>query len=359
MPNRQPAFRVLASIVIAVGCTDARPPLSTPSDQPSDQPHTAAIVEAEPTAETMSPNSAAARPLHAGRIVISEAADPSWAEGPVLFVEANRYHEKWQIERLVNDDLPPDLLRYSGMSVDLYGPSGRVCTVVVETLTLEAHVAMEDVGGHKAEPDADTLWKALSGPTSQTVLLVGSFAKNPRCVRALWARDASLPTPVVLVPGDANEHNGLLAAEHRRVLASEPGKAVVSKFADHPANPDYAEDAVPLSTFSEGQRAVWVDEHGAPQVLSINLGNHDYSPCRYQGPVYGVVRSIAGEGEDLFEKPAMYAPPPVAVFDADLDGRWELLLVRDNGEFEIVHLDSENQVLQTNIELPDGSWVWC
>jgi hypothetical protein len=320
-------------------------------------------VEAEPAPEPkpLPPTSAAAKPLHAGRVLISGAAEPSWATGSVLLREANSYHEHWHVERLASIDvLPPDLQRYSGMTVDLYAPAGRVCTVVLDTLTIEAYVAMEDVGGHEAEPGAEALWKALSGDTSHAVLLVASFANDPRCEGALWARDASLPVPVVLVPGNAGEHGKLLATEHRRVLESDAGKALATEWQKYITDPEYAdEDAEPWSSFSEGRREVWMDENGDARVVSINFGSRRFTPCHWLGPVHGVVRSLVGDGEDLFTDGAAHSPPPVAVFDADLDGRWELLWIHENGDFNRVSLSSENRVLQISFDLPDHSWVWC
>lgn len=351
--DRGPRF---ASIVAVFGCTASNPVVVAQSPEPPPR----AIVEPEPTVAPPRPaDPTAARPLHAGRVLVSNAADPSWAEGPALFVEANRYHETWQIERNINSNVPADLLRFLGMTVDLYGPSGRVCTVVLETLTLEAHVAMDGVGGHEANPSAEELWNALSEPAEHELFLVASFQENSRCLDALWARDASLPAPELLVPGDAAEHGELLAAEHRRVLASEPGHAFADKYAKYAADPDYAEDALPWSTVSEGRRDVWVDGTGTPRVVSLDFGSHEYTPCHFQGPAYSVVRSLAGEGEDLFIEAASASPPPVAVFDADLDGRWEMVVVKTNGDFELVYLRSETPALQVGIDLPDHSWVWC
>jgi hypothetical protein len=340
--------------------------VSPASEEPSpSSPST--IVETTPSVQPPAADSAAARPLHEQRIVIDSNADPNWATGPDLIVESNGYHEKWLIERAFQTN-SPDLLRYAGMQVDLYGASGRVCTAVVEKLTIEAHVAMEDVGGHKATPDPDTLWKALSPASEHAVLLVGSFTtplhEDPKCEGALWARDAKLPPPVMLVRGDPKHHAALLAAEHRRVLASEPGKALAAeyaKFADDPDNydPEFPEDDPSWARYSVGQREVWVDEHGTPRVVSINFGSHDFTPCRYEGPVYGVVRSLDGAGEDLFVEQVERAPPPIAVFDADDDGRWELLIQRENGDFTSVRLHSESPRLEASIDLPDHSWVWC
>lgn len=362
--------RLLVGIIALLGCAEVRPSAPPPASEES-SPGPSTIVEATPADNPPAADSAAARPLHDRRIVIDADADPNWATGPELLVEPNGYHENWLIEREFQGT-SFDLLRYAGMQVDLYGPGGRVCTAVVDKLTIEAHVAMEDVGGHEATPDADTLWKALSEPTEKAVLLVGSFTtplhENPRCETALWARDASLPPPVVLVRGDPEQHAALLEAEHRRVLASEPGKALAAeyaKYADDPGNydPDLPEDNPSWTKYSQGRREVWVDEHGAPRVVSINFGSHEFTPCHYEGPVYGVVRSLdgegEGEGEDLFVEQVKYAPPPVAVFDADRDGRWELLIQRDNGEFVVVHLHSETPRFQTSIDLPDHSWVWC
>jgi hypothetical protein len=360
---------IVGICVLVLGCTASAPSASAPAIVQATTPiptppiHIESESESEPApaSKPSSPDSAAAKPLFAGRVVISTAAEPSWATGPVLIVEPNKYHESWQIERLANlDVLPPELRRYAGMQVDLYGPGGRVCTTVLESLTLEAHVSMDDVGGHKAEPGEDALWQALSGVGEHTLLLVASFALDPRCEGASWARDASLPAPVVLVPGDAGKHRKLLAAEHRRVLESDAGKTLATEHEKYVTDPEYAhDDPEPWSSFSKGQRDAWIDEHGDARVVSINFGYHGWAPCRWQGPVHGVVRSLDRDGEDLFAKVAASSPPPAAVFDADLDGRWELLWIHDNGEFKRVGLQSLSDVIRMSIDLPDHSWVWC
>ncbi|HLT38944.1 MAG TPA: hypothetical protein VK034_21820, partial [Enhygromyxa sp.] len=92
-------------------------------------------------------------------MLLTTAARPEWATGPVLSIDGNEYHEKWALERAADVAvLPPELSAYLGMTVDLYGPAGPQCRVVLDTLTIEAHLPMEYADGDYAKPGAEALW---------------------------------------------------------------------------------------------------------------------------------------------------------------------------------------------------------
>jgi hypothetical protein len=214
---------------------------------------------------------------------------------------------------------------------------------------------MDDAGGYEAQPSDAELWDfLLAANGEQVVLLVASFAPDPTCEGALWARDASLPAPNVLVLGKEREHAALLKEEHRRALASEAGQKFERDYAAYAAEPEFAEDADPWSRVSKGQRQVWVDQQGAAQLVSLEFGSHRFAPCRWQGPNFGVVRQLSMPDQSING-----APAPVAVFDADLDGRYELLILEDGGDFTIIHIVSVTPTLGFTLTLPDNSHVWC
>src|SRR5690606_20993266 len=179
----------------------------------------------------------------------------------------------------------------------------------------------------------------------------------------LWARDASLPAPDVLVPGDDREHAALLAEEHRNALATEVGQTFASEYKKYAADIDHADDAEPWAIALEGRRQVWIDQRGAPRLVTISFGDHSFSPCQWTGPTYGFARQLgdALSSDEARKLAAMvaYDPAPVAVFDADLDGRLELLILQDHGDWTIVRLVSLTSALRIEVMLPDNSHVWC
>ncbi|HVI03962.1 MAG TPA: hypothetical protein VM869_34960, partial [Enhygromyxa sp.] len=262
------------------------------------------------------------------------------------------------------DALPPEVGAFVGMTVDLYGPAGRQCTVTLDTLTVEAHLEMAHVDGDYVRPGAEALWESLATTEDHaSVLLVASFAADPRCAGALWARDASLPAPDVLAVGDPREHAAMLAEEHGKALATEAGQKFVHEYQEFVADPEFAEYAEPWASASKGLRQVWIDQRGVPQLVILNFGDHSFSPCHWRGPSYGVARQVADDpasSEALsLQARVVYEPAPVAVFDADLDGRYELLFLQPWGDLTFVEIVSLSDALQLELMLPDNSYVWC
>ncbi|KIG15928.1 hypothetical protein DB30_05119 [Enhygromyxa salina] len=327
---------------------------------PSEGPPTT-IVEADLRAsELATPEIGSVMPLHAGRVLLSTDGRPHWGMGPALYSDSSRYHEKWQIERAADPTaLPPELRKFAGATLDLYGPGGRVCTVKIDALTVEAHLSMQYIDGQYELLDDTALWQALSNEADYEVaiLVVGSFAADPRCATAVWARDASLPAPEVLVLAPVEDHAALLADEQRRALESDAGIEFTRAYQSYVVNPEYAEDAEPWSSVSAGRRQVWVDSAGAARFVAFSFGEYRFAPCHWLGPVHGHVRQI-DEDRDT-EADTSPNPLPVAVFDANGDGDYEFLFIEDSGEFDLVHVISATRSLRMEFTLPDNSHVWC
>lgn len=361
----------LALTIAALGCSAASPPAT---DEPKSPISVSPAVDASPPATVVEPSppttpadlpeQASVRPLHQGRVLLELEAKPEWGTGPIQIVDINRYHETVQLDRSAKlDALPPEYHTYLAMSVDLYGPSARLCTVELDALVIEAHMQYyvefkdEDDDGHpdEVELDGDALWQMLP-EADQQVSLVASFPADPRCDGALWARDSSLPPPSLLRAGDPSEHAPLLAEEHRRALESSSGKDLAARYRSYASDPEYTEGASPWSEISEGRRQVWVDEQGVARVVTMQFGSFSFAPCRWPGPAAGFVHQL---GEGGLPDRSTGLPAPAAVFDADLDGRYEALILEDGGDFDLVHVLSETKALELHLMLPDNSWVWC
>lgn len=359
------SFYVTVAVVASSGCSRTVEHVDEPSEivetlSPAPEPEQASAPEPE---QAPAPNSASAPepapgswstssellPLFGGRVLLTTDARPGWAEGPMRAGHFNQSHETWTLERHVDRDaLPLELRAYADMQVDLYGPTGQLCSArLSRDLFIEAHV-LDDHG---------VKWDDLGLNAEATLLLLTEIIGPPDCIaKALWARDASLPAPRVLVPADTRTHAKLLRREHRRVLESEVGAKLERDLDAYATDIETASYATPWAEFSVGRRAVWVDDTGAPQVVTLDFGSHAYAPCIWHGPTLSVVRSLAHD-EDL--TPGSSQPAPLAIVDADLDGRWELLIIEDGGDFDLVHVASETPALRVDLSLPDHAWAWC
>jgi hypothetical protein len=271
---------------------------------------------------------------------------------PVTSFEKIDYHETWTLEVGVNvDALPPELRQSLGGPIDLYGPAGKQCTVTLDDLAIEARILPDD---DDDSLDAERLWQLVESPGEDDqvlVLLVAGFATDPRCAGALWARDARLPPPIVLHPVETDDTVALLSEERARVLDSKLGRELADDYSK------YVEDdpnALPWSTYvAQAIGQVWFDDHDDAQLIVVTFGEGLAVPC-FPVPVYTAARPIDEEGPWPYP---LWRPTPRAVFDADLDGRYEMLIPLPWGG--LVHLDLISETLRMQLSLPDESWLNC
>jgi hypothetical protein len=293
----------------------------------------------------------AVKPLHEGRVLLSVEAKPEWAAMPVTSVEKIDYHETWTLEVGVNvDALSPELRESLGGPIDLYGPVGKLCTVTLDHLAIEARILPDD----DDEPlDAERLWQLVESPGEDDevlVLLVAGFAPDPRCAGALWARDARLPPPIVLHPAETDDTVALLAEERLRVLDSKYGRELADDYSKYV---EYDLEARPWSTYiAESTGQVWFDQNDA-RLIVVSFGDGMAVPC-FPVPSYTAARPIEEEGPWPYP---LWGHAPRAVFDADLDGRYEMLFLRKWGA--LVDLDVISETLRMELSLPDESWLNC
>jgi hypothetical protein len=342
--------------VLLVACVTT----ATPEPQVSSEP--AAVLpehhtEPEPalTPVPAIPSTAlAARPLHEGRVLISVTAKPEWATMPITSVDRIDYHDTWTLEVGVNvDALSPELRESLGGPIDLYGPVGKLCTVTLDHLAIEVRVLPDD---NDVSLDAERLWQLVESPSEDDevlVLLVAGFAPDPRCDGALWARDARLPPPNVLHLAETDDTLALLAGESARILDSKEGRELADGYSEYAR---YAPSIRSWSSYlAEGTTGqVWFDNQNDARLIVVSLGDGMPVPC-YPVPSYTAARPIEEEGP--WPHPLWGRPAPRAVFDADLDGRYEMLFVRDWGA--LVDLELIGETLRMELSLPDESWLNC
>jgi hypothetical protein len=141
-------------------------------------------------------------------------------------------------------------------------------------------------------------------------LLVASLRSDSSCAGALWARDAELVTPQILVPSRASADE-LDYEARERLLAS-------SDFADVRRQLEGAfEEPVPLEEDAISVR-VWRDHLGRARRVDATLFTHE--PWGESYPLLVQLSSVDGS-----ERPttSRIDARPSAMFDLEGDGRFE------------------------------------
>lgn len=331
---------------------------STPASAPAErEAATPASPESEVDVSTVDPASAAmlAQPLHEGRVLLSVAARPEWATLPIRSFEQVDYHMTWKLEVGVDpESLPAELRDRLIGAVDLHGPAGKLCTVTLDAPVLQAHVLPADDDGLRDRAQA---WAMIEQPGEDDqvlLLLLASFAANPDCEGALWARDARLPPPTVLrADSQSEEARALIAEERASFLDSELGEELARNYAEYL---DSDPHAPPWSEVAEGRGQVWIDGDGDAQLVVVSFAEGLSKPC-FPAPNYASARPLGREVEQPWPWPLRGHPRPVAVFDADLDGSYEMLFHRPWGG--LVDIDLIGETLRLELSLPDQSWLNC
>jgi hypothetical protein len=114
-------------------------------------------------------------------------------------------------------------------------------------------------------------------------------------------------------------------------------------------------DPRPWSAYvADGTGQVWFDHQNEARLIVVSFGEGLPKPC-FPVPSYTAARPIEEQGP--WPYPLRGQPAPRAVFDADLDGRYEMLFLRKWGA--LVDLDVISETLRMELSLPDESWLNC
>ncbi len=281
-----------------------------------------------------------------GGIVLSTMANRSWGKGRIRrHAGPGEYRAAKRADARV---IPETLWAQRGRTFDLYGDSGKLCTVRIGELSVLAQHngptlydvfhpegdASEDYDfdydafdrqDHPPKAIRSQVW-ANAG--DEDLWLVAEPVGDPSCEGALWARDSELPEPTVLRPSDApsqltRDRIAQFEASESRAQTQHQYEQWYAELGDDPYEEDWA------TVVSENPATVrtWIDADGTTTLLELTFG--------YQG-------ASCGDGYDSsiehFEavadgalSPIEFSVNPLAVFDADLDGSYEMIYDSDHG----------------------------
>lgn len=258
-----------------------------------------------------------------GAVVLESEADAAWGTGPTRRKRVDEYAVEGHRD-VDASKLPASLQGLSGVAVTMYGANGRVCDARLGALSLYGYASGEEV---PADPGAgeDTL-------PSMPHLVAGFTATGGDCQAALWARRADLPPPAVFV-AQRRVEPALVA----RARAASETKAALSRM-----EALYAEFTASMS--AQGDRAVawpkfvtkhlrtraWTQQGGGRTLVMVELGDPENIRCdAYFTESAALMFEVVGDGLRLLGGEVPWRP--VAVFDADVDGTLEVLVVPSNG----------------------------
>lgn len=287
-------------------------------------------------------------------MVLSTTAERTWGSGRL------RAHagpgEFRAAKRADLAKIPADLLAQRGHTFDVYGASGKVCTARLGELSILAQhngpseielfhgnmdfIDEEEDGSdpfEKLEQEEHTprqirakVWSfAETGWTPPSAdeedhddrWLVAPLVSETSCEGGLWARDAELPPPTVLhLVEEASPITAQRVAVHQASAALAEAKLSYEReLADAPEDESLTDWATLVRDYPVSVKA-WHDETGAPRLTELEFG---YEPegCGEGGPHLASVDMVVGSSFESLELEIH----PLAVFDADLDGRFELL----------------------------------
>ncbi|MCA9706375.1 MAG: hypothetical protein KDK70_11045 [Myxococcales bacterium] len=346
----------------------------TPTVEPEPEPGVELKPESEPEPESaeIAPMTQAFTPLpfafvtKAG-LLLSTDAQPSWGKGRL---RAHRGPGEFRAAKRADAAAIPEALwAQRGRTFDLYDAEGKVCTARLGELSILAqhdgpslfdlyHGSMEDYDEDEYEtfdrqdhPPAEIrakVWAHASTPDYESAWLVAEVVGDGSCQGALWARDSALPPPALLQPRD------------------EPSQLSARRLAAHDASPELAamktaydqwrtELGAPEGTHYEPWETLarehpatvrtWHDERGAAVLTELRFGK----PSEYcSSDPATMLTSLDRVVDGRFEA-TEHAIDPIAVFDADLDGQYELLY-RNADDGEVADLVSETLAQRWDVD---------
>ncbi|MCH9683375.1 MAG: hypothetical protein K0V04_18205 [Deltaproteobacteria bacterium] len=336
-------------------CAPPPPAAVEPTPVVEEEPEPVVEPDPDPEPEPEPSDRIAFAFVNEAGIVLSTEAPASWGTGrlrkhagPGQFRAAKRANSK---------QVPQSLWTQRGRTFDLYGAAGKVCTVRVGALSVIAQhegpslydlFVPDGEWLEEADPaDVDRVpyeqfdessktprdirrkvWSYLG--KDESAWLVAEPLDDDSCKGAVWARDAQLPAPAVLHPSDepsassqqfidrfsASDELAELRASHEE-WKSESGNEVMADYDDWEA----------IATRSPATVRSWLDVDDTPQRMELNFGEPGEG-CGdgFYSEIERVDAMVDGEWTSTDSSTGA-----LAIFDADLDGKWETLHGNDDG----------------------------
>lgn len=253
-------------------------------------------------------------------VVLATAPSDAWASG------APRLLEETPGGAVIRRDidlaaLPTDLAALIGRNMHAFSASGRVCTGVlgapymVSELDGELRYMVMDAEPEQNPPlDPAKLW------TEGRRTLVAELVSTQDCSDALWARDVTLPEPIVYTAQSDDEIP--VAAARRAIVALPEFSALAREFATFVAS--FQDDSFTTRRLVDRLRPrAWRNPDGTSELAVYTLDGDEFGGCG------GFANSWAAaivEGRSVRHAFLDEADDVViAVVDLDRDGLPEIL----------------------------------
>jgi len=317
-------------------------------------------IEAQPEAEPAADDRIEFAFVNSAGIVLSTEAETSWGKGRL------RAHagpgEFRAAKRAEGAEIPASHYAQRGRTFDLYGDSGLLCTVRLgELFVLAQHngPSVYDLfEGEDGSYDWDEDKTFSRGEIRRKVWsqeydspwLVADVLGDPACEGALWARDHTLPPPQIL------HHSERSSPTTERRLAVHEASAVLAETHENydawyegidDESREYVEPWSEIAFANAATVEAWLDAQGTPRLVELNFGDAVGEWC---GEGFDTritsLDEVVGEGFEPTER----AIDAITIFDADLDGHFELLYESDDGVPFMIASDTPHLAMQWYLE---------
>lgn len=282
-------------------------------------------------------------------LVLTTEADRAWGQGRLREHAGPGQFRAAKVADVAK--LPAAHVAQRGRSFDVYGVDGKVCTARLGELSVLAQhdgPSLFDVfHGSRDEQEWDPdggeedpyeaferevhsdkeirakVWAALD-PEENRPWLVAPLVSDTSCAGGLWARDAELPAPTLLHVADAPT-----PITAQRIAAFETSAELADTQAQYAKwerelTEEQRESLPTWDTIAAALPATvreWHDQSGTARIVELEFGQAPEGCGDYGSTSITAVDLVSAGG---FERTS-HSTGPLAVFDADLDGKFELL----------------------------------
>lgn len=319
---------------------------SEPKTEPEPEPQPAPQPEVEAAPERTAPPGPDAIPLilvENGLLVLDDAADSAWGRGAIYDPPGTFTDEVYRVGKSVDpSQLPASLLQLRGRIFDLYDAEGKRCSARAGALHVINRYGVNEFGGRALEgPIDDATWDVYGelAKIPEAVWrdavwrypghwLVAEILPEGDCKGAMWARDASLPPPVILALAPRGMDNPVAQA---RVAAFQQSKQRAELRAAYqawyaglrPEQRDEYDSWDQVVADSPAGVSSWIDAAGSVRVVELWFGGSTTGCYDGESAYVNAVELVRGEA--FVDMGVGSDPTIVAIFDADLDGSFEVL----------------------------------
>lgn len=312
-----------------------------------EQPEPVAVpIEIEPTPETEVDLESERMPFmfvtDVG-VVLSTEAKSSWATGRLFEPRGTATHRA--AKRADASAIPAEFWAQRGREFDVYGADGKVCTARLGELRVVAQYEGYGVAGilgnewHDRDPAEASTAEIREGLWKRGALwLVASLESDERCKGALWIRDAALPAPTILrrssepTPASEARIRAFEASEELAETERSYRNTYAEFFADDPSFSQYTPNWATLVANQGVTAWSWLDPNQEVQLVGYDFGPE---PADCGDPFDAKLTGLDQvHGEEFIE--LLHGSDPVAIFDADLDAKYEFFYRYDDGSRTLV-----------------------